>query len=149
MAFSHLALATHDLRATHRFYSEAVGLELVHVDVGDLPSGGWFRHAFYDVGGNELLAFFDLHDEDIATYETAISTGLGLPSWVNHVALNAASLDDIEVRKRRLLDNGHDCVVVDHGVAVSLYVEDPNGITIEFCHTLEGTFTDDDRRRAH
>ena len=148
MPFSHLALATRDLPATHRFYSEVLGLDLVHVDVGDLPTGGWFRHAFYDAGAGELLAFFDLHDDEIAEYDTAISTGLGLPSWVNHVALQAESLGDLEARKERLLAHGHDCVVADHGVVVSLYVEDPNGITIEFSHVVEDLFTADNRRRA-
>src|SRR3954471_10181581 len=96
MPFSHLAFATRDLRATHRFYSRAIGFELVRVDVGDLPGGGWFRHVLYDVGGGEFLTFFDLHDDDITEYETAISTGLGLPSWVNHIALNAECLKDID-----------------------------------------------------
>jgi catechol 2,3-dioxygenase-like lactoylglutathione lyase family enzyme len=142
MPFSHLALATHDIAATHRFYTEAVGFELVRVDVVDLPTGGWFRHAFYDVGNDELLAFFDLHDDEITDYETAISTALGLPSWVNHIAFTAESLSDIEDRKRRLLDHGHDCVVADHGAAVSLYVDDPNGITVEFSHLVEPIVAD-------
>jgi catechol 2,3-dioxygenase-like lactoylglutathione lyase family enzyme len=146
--FSHVALATRDLPATHRFYSETLGLALVHVDVGDLPSGRWFRHAFYDAGAGELLAFFDLHDDEISEYDTAISTGLGLPSWVNHVALQADSLDDIETRRQRLLAHGYDCVVADHGVAVSLYVEDPNGITIEFAHAVEEVVTEENRRHA-
>jgi catechol 2,3-dioxygenase-like lactoylglutathione lyase family enzyme len=149
MSFSHLAFATKDLRSTHRFYSEAVGLGLVHVEIGDLPDGGWFRHIFYDVGGGELLAFFDLHTDAIGDYGTAISTGLGLPSWVNHVALHADSVHEIDARKERLLTYGHDCAVVDHGVAISLYVEDPNGITIEFCHPLTEITTDaESRQRA-
>ena len=31
MAFNHVALATRDLPATHRFYTEAMGFTLVHV----------------------------------------------------------------------------------------------------------------------
>ena len=45
MAFHHLALATTDLAATHRFYTEAMGFTLVHVEDGvtEVPDG-WFRH---------------------------------------------------------------------------------------------------------
>jgi catechol 2,3-dioxygenase-like lactoylglutathione lyase family enzyme len=148
MAFHHLALATRDLEASHRFYTEAVGFELAHVEVMDFPNGAWFRHVFYDTGNGELLALFDIHDDEITEFRTDISTGLGLPAWVNHIAYAADDLDDIERRKLRLLEHGHDCVVIDHGNSVSLYVDDPNGITIEFCVLTQPLVTEEHRRRA-
>jgi catechol 2,3-dioxygenase-like lactoylglutathione lyase family enzyme len=85
MTFSHIALATSDLEATHRFYTEAIGFTLVHVEGAptDVPPG-WLRHAFYDTGDGSLIAFMQLHDERFADIDASISRGLGLPSWVNH-----------------------------------------------------------------
>ncbi len=37
----------------------------------------------------------DLHDDTIPEFDPAISGGLGLPTWVNHIAFAASSLDDL------------------------------------------------------
>ena len=62
MGFHHVAIATRDLQATHRFYSEAMGFELAKVVAGKSPEGGWAKHAFYRTPGGDLIAFWDLHD---------------------------------------------------------------------------------------
>src|SRR3989304_199703 len=104
MAFHHLALATRDARATHVFYTEAMGFELVKTVVGRPPAGGWAKHFFYETGGGELMAFWELHDESLPEdYPVALSTGIGLPEWVNHVAFWASDLADLERRRERLL----------------------------------------------
>ena len=38
--------------ATHRFYTEAMGFELVKTVVAPTPEGGWAKHVFYDTGGD-------------------------------------------------------------------------------------------------
>jgi catechol 2,3-dioxygenase-like lactoylglutathione lyase family enzyme len=43
MAFHHLALATNDMAATHRFYTEAMGFELVKAVVAPTPTRGWAK----------------------------------------------------------------------------------------------------------
>lgn len=148
MSFHHLALATRDLQAAHRFYTDSVGFELAHVDVIALEDGAWFKHVFYDTGGGELLALFEIHDANLTDYRTAISTGLGLPNWVNHIAYAASGLDDIECRKERLLASGSDCVVADHGSCISLYADDPDGNLIEFCYLTAPIVTEEHRRQA-
>ena len=76
--FHHTAFATRDPAATHAFYTQAMGFELVKVEVAPTPKGGWAKHFFYDTGGGELMAFWDLHDDTIPdTWSPAISTGLG------------------------------------------------------------------------
>ena len=47
MGYHHVALATAKLEATHRFYTEAMGFELVKTVVGPTPEGGWAKHVFY------------------------------------------------------------------------------------------------------
>ena len=80
MAFHHVAIATKDLEATHRFYSEAMGFQLVNVDVIPYLETGWARHLFYDTGNGEMLAIWDLHHDGAPEYKTAISTGWGCPT---------------------------------------------------------------------
>jgi catechol 2,3-dioxygenase-like lactoylglutathione lyase family enzyme len=133
MAFHHVAIATRDLEATHRFYSEAMGFELAKVDVIPIMQEGWARHLFYDTGNGELLAIWDLHDDAIPDFDPAISTALGLPAFVNHIAFDAPDLDQLDFAKDRWLAHGYDVVRIDHGWCVSVYANDPNGIMVEFC----------------
>jgi catechol 2,3-dioxygenase-like lactoylglutathione lyase family enzyme len=147
MAFHHLAIATRDIDATHAFYSDAMGFDLVKANVGPTEKG-WAKHLFYDTGGHGLIAFWDLHDESVPdTWSPAISTGLGLPMWTNHIAFDAADLDDLASRRQRWLDHGHTVSEIDHGWCTSIYTVDPNGILVEFC-TTTAAFTPDDRIRA-
>lgn len=147
MAFHHVAVATRDLEATHRFYSEAMGFELANVDVIPYMADGWARHLFYDTGGGAMLAIWDLHDESVPDFDPALSTGLGLPNFVNHIAFTAGDLDELDQRKDRWLAHGRDVVRIDHGWCVSIYTDDPNGTMVEFCCTTR-VFDEDDRRRA-
>jgi|SRR4051794_5536920 len=147
MSFHHVAIATTNLEATHRFYSEACGFELVKVDVIPYMEHGWARHLFYDTGNGELFAIWDLHDTTPVEFNPAISTGLGLPNFVNHIAFGATDLDDLDTRKERWLSHGLDVVRIDHGWCTSVYADDPNGIMVEFC-TLTRALTDADRREA-
>lgn len=145
MAFHHVATATRDLEATHRFYTEACGFELRKVDVMPFLEHGWARHLFYDTGNGELMAIWDLHHDQMPDFDPAISTGLGLPSFVNHIAFGAESLDDLEARKNRWLEHGHDVVRIDHGWCVSIYANDPSGTMVEFCVTTRA-LTEEDAR---
>jgi len=149
MAFHHVALATRDLDATHRFYTESMGFELAKVVVGPTDEGGWAKHVFYDTGGDGLVAFWELHDDALADFDPAISTALGLPIWVNHVAFHA-TLDEMDARRDRWLDHGYDVVEVDHGFCVSIYTVDPNGVLVEWCADVRPLDQDDrdDAERA-
>jgi len=134
MAFHHVALATRDLKATHEFYTGPMGFELVKVEVAATSEKGWAKHLFYDSGGGELIAFWDLHDESIPDdWSPAISEGMGLPRWVNHIAFAARGEADLVARRQRLLDHGQKVFEIDHGWCRSVYATDPNGILVEFC----------------
>jgi catechol 2,3-dioxygenase-like lactoylglutathione lyase family enzyme len=143
MAFHHLAIATRDIKATHEFYSSAMGFTLVKVNVGATPGGGFAKHLFYDTGNGELMAFWDLHDPDLPEdWSPAIATGLGLPNWTNHIAFGATDLDDLAAKRERWREQGHDVMEMDHGWCTSIYTTDPNGILVEFCTTTAEDFAD-------
>ena len=155
MGYHHLAFASRDMQATHRFYRDVLGFELVKAVAAptDRP-GGWAKHLFYaiaDHDGSEnaapLIAFWELHDERMAGKDTAISTGLGFEAWVNHVAFAAEDLDDIARRRNQWLDAGVDVMEIDHGFCTSIYTMDPNGILVEFC-TDTAPYTQADRDAA-
>jgi catechol 2,3-dioxygenase-like lactoylglutathione lyase family enzyme len=136
MGVHHLAFASRDTRATHEFYTEAMGFRLAKVEVGATPSG-WAKHFFYEIReGGAMIAFWELHDDSIpAGHPTAISKGLGLPAWVNHVAFAAETRADLDGHRERWLAHGHDVMEIDHGWCTSIYALDPNEILVEFCLT--------------
>ena len=148
MGFHHVAIATKETKANHEFYTSAMGFELVKVVALPTPTGGWAKHFFYETGEQELIAFWELHDETIdPDFSPAISTGLGLPVWSNHIAFAAGDLDDLAARRKRWLANGHDVMEADHHWCRSIYTQDPNGIMVEFCVNTR-PFNDEDRRDA-
>lgn len=137
MAIHHMAFATRDADATHRFYTELMGFHLAKVVTGPTPQGGWARHLFYATGGRAdegMIAFWELHVPAIGDVRTAISRDLGLPDWVNHLAFTARTRDDLDAARRRWTDGGFEVLEIDHGFCVSIYVNDPNGILVEWCH---------------
>lgn len=149
MGFHHVAVATRNVAATHAFYTEAMGFDLVKVEASATDGGGWARHLFYDTHGQGLIAFWDIHDDENvpAEFEPSLSAGLGLPIWTNHLAFDAGDLAGIESHKRRWLDAGLDVAEIDHGWCTSIYLDDPNGIAVEFCCTTRA-FTKADRDEA-
>lgn len=138
MSLHHVALATKDLPATNVFYTQHTGFTLDRVEALPTPSGqGWAKHAFYNTGDGSFIAFWELHDPTIAnTWSPAISEGLGLPVWVNHIAFGATDSQDLVNRRERWRSFGHHVAEVDHGWCHSIYTQDPNGIAVEFCLTV-------------
>ena len=79
--FSHIGLSTHDLDATMDFYENILGFKVVRCDTIKIRQGGNIRHAFIDVGRDQLVAFMEpnnvpgLPDD----FDTGINRGLGIP----------------------------------------------------------------------
>lgn len=137
-ALHHVAYACRDLDATHHFYADLLGFELVHTEVTEFDKG-WFRHVFYDLGDGCAIAFFDLHGVGEETpMRTAISTDLGLPMWVNHVAFRADAARKAEVKARCKADGVKPVMEIDHHWCHSAYYADPNGILVELCEDTPG-----------
>lgn len=163
MGFHHVALATRDAAATHRFYTEVMGFELVKVHVGPTPNpgDGFSKHFFYatntdvddDAAGErgaakDLIAFWEINCDDIGNeFEVDINAAAGLPGWVNHIAFDAPTREALDRHRVRWQQHGHRVLEIDHGFCTSIYLEDPSGNMVEFCLTTRA-FTDDERAQA-
>ena len=140
--FHHVAFACRDSEATRHFYEDLCGMPLVHTEVksGDQ---GFFRHLFFDVGDGACIAFFEVRGVGEAPdYTTQVSTGNGLPVWVNHVAFAADEAATEAVRERLAEAGIVPLMEIDHDWCVSLYYLDPNGIMVEFCRDKGGFAAD-------
>jgi catechol 2,3-dioxygenase-like lactoylglutathione lyase family enzyme len=138
MAFHHVAVAAGDMPSIDAFYREASGFDLVKVEIAPSPEGGWAKHFFYDTGNGELMAFWELHMDSLGDdYKTALSTDMGMPPWVNHIAFRAESREDLDRKRQRWVDNGYDTLEIDHNWCISIYTLDPNGTMMEFCLSTE------------
>ena len=154
MGFHHVALATRDTAATHEFYTSVMGFQLVKVVTAPTPGehGGWSKHFFYDTNGaggssssdNGMIAFWEIHDTEIGDdFPVDINTTAGLPWWVNHIAFDAPTVEDLHRHRDRWRSHGHHVLEVDHEFCTSIYIRDPSGNMVEFCHTNRAFSTDE------
>jgi catechol 2,3-dioxygenase-like lactoylglutathione lyase family enzyme len=139
MAFHHVAIAAKNPERSHKFYTEAMGFRLVKVVKRQTPDGGWTKHIFYDTGNGELFAIWDLRGIEGVVVEAdawkpGMSTGRGLPYWVDHVAFDCEDIGGLEFAKHRWLDHGYHVSEVKHEFIHSVYTRDPDGTLVEFTY---------------
>lgn len=150
MAYHHLALATRNIAAIHDFYEGVMGFELVKVEVAKVMAGGWAKHYFYRMGGDDacFIAFWEMHGVPGGdAFETSLSKAAGLPDEMNHIAFRVNSIAELDIRRAQWTSSGRQVMEVDHNWCRSIYTKDPNDNLVEFCLTT-GRFTADDRARA-
>lgn len=127
----HTAYVTKDMEATRHFYEDILGLPLVATWCESDELFGKMRtycHCFFGIGDGGALAFFQFankEDEELFVPD--------IPSTpFVHLALNV----DDEFQKgveKRIKDAGLEATyVLEHGYCRSVYVVDPNGMTVEF-----------------
>jgi len=114
----HVGLATHDMESTLDFYENVLGFPAVVCEMIEPETGGAIRHAFFDVGQGELIAFMEANDiPGIASdFDTGINRGLGTGDGMYHFAFKVS--DPIELEKKRQELISKDLAVrgiVDHG----------------------------------
>jgi catechol 2,3-dioxygenase-like lactoylglutathione lyase family enzyme len=148
----HLAITPKNFQESHKFYTEVMGFKLCKIVKRQAMGGakaGWTKHVFYETGKGSYFVLWDLHltgleDDD---WKAPISTGLGLPWWINHIAFEVASLEELEEKKQIWLAAGNKVSEVVHEFITSIYTKDPDGNMVEFtCNTRE--LTEEDRDEA-
>jgi catechol 2,3-dioxygenase-like lactoylglutathione lyase family enzyme len=126
----HFAYRCRDAEETRAFYEDLLGLPLAHlVQAETVPSVGEhcpFVHIFFQMRDGSYLAFFDLGDN------VASEPSPNTPSWVNHIALEMDSVEEVLAARDRLVAAGLDVKgVTDHDFINSIYFFDPNGVRLE------------------
>ncbi len=150
MAFHHLAFGAKDIQATHDFYEGIMGFELVKVEIAPLRGGGWGKHFFYRINGDNarFIAFWELNEtpnQDEHIYD--LNKAMKLPELTAHYSFEAKSVDELMAWKDKWNAADLDVLEIDHNWCHSVYTRDPDGNGVEFCVTT-GTFTQEDRERA-
>jgi catechol-2,3-dioxygenase len=83
-------------------------------------------HVFLDAGNGNVLAFFEL------PLQPAMGRDENTPAWVQHLALEVGSMEELLAAKERLVAAGIDVIgPTNHTIFKSIYFFDPNGHRLE------------------
>ena len=125
----HHAYVVADQERTRRFYEDVLGMPLVATWCEREHVRGKEReycHTFFALADGSALAFFQFADADDHAELFASA-----PRSLNNVALAVDQAGQKELIGR-LESNDVPHRVVDHGYCRSLYISDPDGLTVEF-----------------
>jgi len=123
---NHVAILTSDSERLHAFYREVFDATVSR----DASEGEGARLSFVDIGPFTELNVFEITGNSEAERQTPMF-GRGR---IDHLGLQAASLDAFEEIRRRLIQRGStDGFVTDFGPILSLFFRDPDGLEAEVC----------------
>jgi glyoxylase I family protein len=126
----HAAFICRDVEETIRFYQEFLGFPLVELVENRDYAGS--SHFFFDLGNGNLLGFFDFPGHPHPPFDETIG-------GIQHLALSVG--EEEFTRLKKLLDEaGIAYLGPDRGVDDSLYIQDPNGLRVEFYREQRGVF---------
>jgi catechol 2,3-dioxygenase-like lactoylglutathione lyase family enzyme len=126
---NHVAVITHDATRLNDFYREVFEAEVLR-DGSEFPDGKGPRLSIIKIGDWAELNVFEIDGNTEADRQTPMF-GRGR---LDHLALQAASLQDFEEIRARLMTRGAaDDFVTDFGPMLSLFFRDPDGLECEVC----------------
>jgi catechol 2,3-dioxygenase-like lactoylglutathione lyase family enzyme len=126
--FNHVAVITNDSERLHSFYREVFDATVRATPV--IPEGAGMRLTFIDLGPYSELNVFEIDGNTEADRQTPMF-GRGR---IDHLALQAASLESFETVRDRLIERGaSDGFVTDFGPILSVFFKDPDGLECEVC----------------
>lgn len=126
----HVAYRCHDAKETVEWYRKHLGTEYLLAFAEDyVPSTHAYdpyMHVFLDAGNGNVLAFFELPRQN------TMGRDENTPEWVQHIAFEVDSLEELETKKASLEAEGIEVVgVTNHTLFHSIYFFDPNGHRLE------------------
>lgn len=126
----HVAYRCKDAKETVEFYTQHLNMRFILAISEDrVPSTKEpdpYMHLFLDAGNGNILAFFELPTKP------AMGRDENTPAWVQHLALQLGSEQELLEAKRSLEAAGVEVLgPTDHGIIKSIYFFDPNGHRLE------------------
>ena len=126
---NHVATITNDATRLQDFYREVFDAEVLR-DGSEFPDGKGPRLSIIKIGDWAELNVFQIDGNHEADRQTPMF-GRGR---IDHLALQAASFEDFETIRQRLMARGAaDDFVTDFGPMLSLFFRDPDGLECECC----------------
>lgn len=120
--FNHVGILTEDTDRFVEFYGEVFGAELLHKE--ETPFG---HFSLVSVGGVGTFNVFEVDDREADGEIPMFQRGR-----LDHLGLQAGSLEDFNECRRRLIERGAtDGFVTDFGVVWSCCFTDPDGLEAE------------------
>jgi catechol 2,3-dioxygenase-like lactoylglutathione lyase family enzyme len=128
--FNHVAVLTADTERFHAFYTDVFDAQVLEPDGAAPPEGAGVRLSMVLVGGGAEFNVFEITGSEEPSRQTPMF-GRGR---LDHLALQAASLEDFETIRDRLVARGaSDGFVTDFGPVLSVFFRDPDGLECEVC----------------
>jgi len=126
----HVAYRCNDAKETVEFYRDMLGMDfqlaIAENEVPSTKAPDPYMHVFLDAGQGNVLAFFELPNSP------KMGRDVNTPEWVQHIAFEVESMDELLTTKSKLEDAGIDVLgPVNHTIFKSIYFFDPNGHRME------------------
>ena len=130
LSFDHVAIPVRDATATHKFYSEVLGLPLIEAHEGDDWGGFPWLMMIFAAADDRQLAFI--------AFEGGRQGKGNLPSDARHYAFSLSTKAQLNAWKKKLAAAQVAISEEDHGSQQSIYFEDPNGVMLEITAPASG-----------
>jgi catechol 2,3-dioxygenase-like lactoylglutathione lyase family enzyme len=126
---NHVALLTNDAARLIAFYQDVFEAEVLR-DGSEFPEGKGPRLAIIKIGDYAELNVFQIEGNTQADRQTPMFER----GRLDHLAVQAASIDAFEAIRERLMARGAaDDFVTDFGPMLSIFFRDPDGLECEVC----------------
>ena len=130
LSFDHVAIPVRDAAATHKFYSEVLGLPLIEAHEGDDWGGLPWLMMIFAAADDRQLAFI--------AFKGGKQGKGNLPSDARHYAFSLPTKAQLNAWKKKLAAAKVAISEEDHGSQHSIYFEDPNGVMLEITAPASG-----------
>ncbi len=126
----HVAYRCNDAKETVEWYQKVLNMKfqlaIAENEVPSTKAPDPYMHVFLDAGNGNVLAFFEIPNSP------PMGRDQNTPAWVQHIAFEVASLEELVEAKEHIQSLGIDVIgPVEHTIFQSIYFFDPNGHRLE------------------
>lgn len=128
----HVAYRCKNAKETVEWYQKYLDADFILAIAEDqVPSTGDpdpYMHIFVDIGGGNILAFFELPTKPAMLSPADANT----PAWTQHLAIKTDTMETMMKVKKKMEADGIEVVgPTDHTLFQSIYFRDPSGHRLE------------------